>query len=113
LIVGYMAAHTLGRRLLDKGRQYAENGRQGEPPMMRFMNKEYPLKARVESLEGFSAHADKNEMLRFLKESNLRVRHIALVHGEEEQMSAFGKTLENADYKVFVPRAGQGLRVRK
>ncbi len=113
LIVGYMAAHTLGRRLLDKGRQYAENGRQGEPPMMRFMNKEYPLKARVESLEGFSAHADKNEMLRFLKESNLRVRHIALVHGEEEQMRAFGKTLENAGYKVFVPRAGEGLRVRK
>ncbi|MCF8035600.1 MAG: MBL fold metallo-hydrolase [Desulfobacteraceae bacterium] len=113
LIVGYMAAHTLGRRLLDKGREYAEKGRQGEPPMMRFMNKEYPLKARVESLEGFSAHADKDEMLRFLKESNLRVRHIALVHGEEEQMSAFGKTLENAGYKVFVPRAGEGLRVRK
>jgi len=113
LIVGFMAAHTLGRRLKDKGLEYEENGRQGEPPVMRFMNKEYPLKARVVSLDGFSAHGDKNEMLRFLKESNLKVKRIALVHGEEEQMNGFAKTLKKEGYKVFMPRAGEGLRIRR
>lgn len=113
LVVGYMAAHTLGRRILESGLQYEQSGRAGEPPMMRFMGKEYPLKARVVSLEGFSAHADKNEMLRFLKESNLRVSRIALVHGEEDQMTAFAKTLKQEGYKVFVPRAGEGLKIRR
>ncbi|MBS3808757.1 MAG: MBL fold metallo-hydrolase [Desulfobacterales bacterium] len=112
LIVGYMAAHTLGRRLLEKGLEYEENGRKGEPPMMRFMNKEYPLKARLKSLEGFSAHADRNEMLRFLRESNLRVKQIALVHGEEDQMDSFAQTLKAEGYKVLVPRAGESLRIR-
>ncbi|MFW6335268.1 MAG: MBL fold metallo-hydrolase, partial [Desulfosalsimonas sp.] len=59
LIVGYMAAHTLGRRLLEKGLEYEQAGRKGDPHMMRFMGKQYPLKARVVSLDGFSAHADK------------------------------------------------------
>ncbi|MFP4571365.1 MAG: MBL fold metallo-hydrolase RNA specificity domain-containing protein [Desulfobacterales bacterium] len=113
LIVGYMAAHTLGRRLEEKGLEYAKNGRKGNPPMLRFMGKEYPLKARVESLEGFSAHGDKNEMLRFLKQSNLQVKRIALVHGEEDQMSAFADTLKKEGYKVFMPRAGEGLRIRR
>ncbi|MCF8110449.1 MAG: MBL fold metallo-hydrolase [Desulfobacteraceae bacterium] len=113
LIVGFMAAHTLGRRLKEKGLEYEENGRKGEPPVLRFMNKEYPLKARVVSLEGFSAHGDKDEMLRFLKESNLRVKRIALVHGEEDQMSDFAETLKKEGYKIFMPRAGEGLRIRR
>ena len=113
LIVGYMAAHTLGRRLKEKGLEYEQNGRRGKAPVMRFMNKEYPLSARVVSLDGFSAHGDKNEMLRFLKESNLRVRRIALVHGEPEQMDGFAQTLKKEGYKVFLPRAGEGLRIRR
>ncbi|MFP4158087.1 MAG: MBL fold metallo-hydrolase RNA specificity domain-containing protein [Desulfobacterales bacterium] len=112
LIVGYMAAHTLGRRLLEKGLEYEQGGRKTEPPMMRFMGKEYPLKARVVSLDGFSAHADRDEMLRFLRESNLRVKRIALVHGEEDQMDSFAGTLKKEGFEVFVPRPGEGLRIR-
>lgn len=113
LIVGYMAEHTLGRRILEKGLEYQAGGRAGDPPMMRFLNKEYPLRARVENLDGFSAHADKNEMLRFLKESHLKIRRIALVHGEEDQMTAFAATLKGEGYDVFIPRAGEALRVGK
>lgn len=112
LIVGYMAAHTLGRRLLEKGEEYAANGRQGEPPKLKFLNKEYPLKAEVVKLGGFSAHADKNEMLKFLKASNLRVKKIALVHGEEAPALAFADTLKDAGYSVRVPKAGETLKIR-
>ncbi len=113
LIVGYMARHTLGRRILESGLEYKAAGGAGEPPMMRFMGKEYPLHARVEKIDGFSAHADKNEMLQFLRESNLKIKKIALVHGEEDQMTAFADTLKAEGYSVFVPRAGESLRIRK
>lgn len=112
LIVGYMAEHTLGRRLLEKGEAYAAAGREGEAPTLKFLNKEYPLKAEVVKLGGFSAHADKNEMLKFLKQSNLRIKKIAVVHGEAEQSTAFAETLKNAGYPVHVPKAGETLTIR-
>lgn len=111
LIVGYMAQHTLGRRILEKGGEYRDSGRQGDAPVVRFMGKEYPLKAHVENMDGFSAHADKEEMLRFLKGSNLKIKKIALVHGEEDQMTAFARTLKNEGYDVFIPRFGESLKI--
>ena len=112
LIVGYMAEHTLGRRILDEGLAYEASGRKGEPPALKFFNKVYPLKARVVSVGGLSAHGDRDEMLRFLKESNLSVKRIALVHGEEDQILAFAQTLKEKGYAVSVPRAGETLSLR-
>jgi metallo-beta-lactamase family protein len=112
LIVGYMARNTLGRRILERGLAYEKSGRSGAPPMLRFLNKEYPLKARVVSLGGFSAHGDKNEMQRFLKESNLSIKKIAVVHGEEEQSLAFGQQLKEEGYVVSVPKAGEMIHIR-
>ena len=79
---------------------------------MKFLNKTYPLKAQVVKLDGFSAHADKTEMLRFLKESNLNIKRIALVHGEEDQSLAFAKDLKEAGYAVVVPRKGETVAVK-
>ncbi len=112
LVVGYMAANTLGRRILEQGAAYEAAGRQGEAPMLRFLNKEYPLKARVVKLGGLSAHADKNEMLRFLNESNLRVKKIALVHGEETQTLSFARDLKECGHAVHVPKAGETLTIQ-
>ena len=112
LVVGYMAQHTLGRRILEKGTAYEKSGRKGDPPLLKIMGKEYPLKARVARLGGFSAHADKNEMRRFLKESNLSVKKIALVHGEEDQTLAFAKDLRSEGFEVAVPRIGETIQVK-
>ncbi|MBW2218244.1 MAG: MBL fold metallo-hydrolase [Deltaproteobacteria bacterium] len=111
LIVGYMANHTLGRRILEQGLAYEKRGRAGAPPMIRFLNKEYPLKAHVVKLGGFSAHGDKHEMLRFLKESDLRVKKIAVVHGEENQSVAFGSFLNENGFDAVVPRVGETFLV--
>jgi len=111
LIVGFTAQHTLGRRIEEKGLAYKENGRIGEPPILRILNKEYPLKAEVEKIGGFSAHADKNEMLHFLKQSNLQIKKIALVHGEEEQSFPFAEHLRHKGFSVFIPKRGETFQL--
>jgi metallo-beta-lactamase family protein len=111
LIVGFMAEHTLGRRILEKGEEYEASGRTGAPAMLKFLNKEYPLKAHVVKLGGFSAHGDRNEMLRFLKTSNLRVKRIALVHGEEAPIQSFADLLQKQGFPVAAPRPGESLRL--
>jgi metallo-beta-lactamase family protein len=111
LIVGYMAENTLGRRIEDEGRAYESSGRKGPAPVLRFFNKEYPLKAHVAKIGGFSGHADQAEMLRFLKGCNLRIKAIALVHGEEQQALHFADVLRREGYRVSVPRRGETLQV--
>jgi len=111
LIVGYMAQHTLGRRIEELGLDYEKSGRRGEAPLVKFFNKEYPLKARVTKIGGFSGHADKAEMLRFLKQSNLRIKKIALVHGEETQALHFADSLQREGHAVLVPRRGETVPV--
>jgi metallo-beta-lactamase family protein len=111
LIVGFMAQHTLGRRILEQGEAYEAGGRQGEPPILKILNKAYPLKAQVVKIGGFSAHADKNEMLQFLKNANLKIKKIVVVHGEEEQSTAFARLLRDNGYSAVVPYVGQTIVV--
>jgi len=112
LIVGYMAMHTLGRRILEQGSEYEKSGRNGSPPVLKFFNKEYPLKAHVVELGGFSAHGDKNEMLRFLKKTTLQIKRIAVVHGEEDQSLSFAGHLNKEGFAAFVPKKGETIQIR-
>jgi metallo-beta-lactamase family protein len=111
LIVGYMANHTLGRRILEQGTAYEESGRKGEAPVVKILNKEYPLQARVVKIGGFSAHGDRNEMIRFLKDSNLDIKRIAVVHGEEDQSLAFSEKLRTEGFNAMVPRVGETITI--
>ena len=112
LIVGFMAAHTLGRRILEMGIGGEDQQMQEDPPMLRILGKYYPLKAKVVQLGGFSAHADQVEMLRFLREANLNIKKIAAVHGEEEQTLAFVDLLRKEGYSVIAPRPGETVQIR-
>jgi metallo-beta-lactamase family protein len=110
LIVGFMAQHTLGRRILDIGIR-RETGGDGDEAEVRILNKLYPVRAKVVQLGGFSAHADRTEMLRFLKESNLDIKKIAVVHGEEEQTLAFKDFLKTEGFDAVAPRAGETMHI--
>jgi metallo-beta-lactamase family protein len=109
LFVGYQAQNTLGRRIIELAREHKENG--GEPPLVNFMRKTYPIKAEVVQLEGFSGHADQNEMIKFLTESNLSVKQIALVHGETESIDTLSEKLGELNFNTFVPEAGKSLTI--
>lgn len=111
LIVGYMAEHTLGRRIVDLGWEYEQSGRQGAAPELKILGKTYPLNARVVKLSGFSAHADQAEMTRFLKEGNLKVKRIAVVHGEEDQSIQFAEHLRDNGFNATVPHRGEVMKL--
>lgn len=111
LIVGYMGTNTFGRHIQEVSAKYDAAGRQGKVPTVRFYNKDYPLKARVVTLGGFSAHGDRDEMTRVLTESNLEIGKIALVHGEQEQCQGFKQHLLAKGFSVEVPYQGQTIYV--
>ncbi|WDP91576.1 MAG: MBL fold metallo-hydrolase [Desulfobacter sp.] len=110
LLVGYMAQHTLGRRLEELGLAHGENGG-GEAPEVKILGKEYPLKARVEKIGGFSAHGDRHELMRIVTESNLNVKNVAIVHGETDQSEAFAGRLKEKGYNAFIPKPGDTFQI--
>jgi metallo-beta-lactamase family protein len=94
LIVGFQAPDTLGRRLVEKA------------PSVRIFGIEYPLRARVEKINGFSGHADKNELFAWLGNFRKKPSHTFIVHGEEKTSLAFCEELKRRGFAgVQVPRA--------
>ncbi len=107
LLVGYMAQHTLGRRIEEMGMAVANGeGASQEPLEVKILGKSYPLKARVAKIGGFSAHGDKHELERIITGSNLNIKKIGIVHGEKDQSRAFEKRLQEKGYDTFIPAPG-------
>lgn len=96
LITGWQAPHTLGRRLAEK----AET--------VRIFGEEHRRRARVETLYGFSGHADKQGLMNFVGAMRERPRRVFLVHGEPESANRLKTALEDKfDLTVTVPVMGQ------
>lgn len=94
LIVGFQAEHTLGRRIVEK------------QPTIRVFGDEMPLRARVEVLNGYSAHADRSELLRWItgvRDKSPALRRIHLVHGEPAAQDEFASVLRGGGMEVAAP----------
>jgi metallo-beta-lactamase family protein len=97
LIVGFQAEHTLGRRIVER-RQ-----------MLKILGDEVPLRARVEVLNGYSAHGDRRELGQWLdavRATSPDLGAVYLVHGEPDAQDAFAGTLAARGYRVEAPEAG-------
>ena len=101
LVVGFMAEHTLGRRIVERR------------PVLRIFGDEVPLSAQVEVLNGYSAHADRTELLAWLRSvrqygvADGRANpHVYLVHGERDAQDAFAEQLRGDGFTVSVPSPG-------
>jgi metallo-beta-lactamase family protein len=95
LLAGYQAAGTRGRALVGGARLVRVHGRDVE------------IRARVVSLDGFSAHADVEELLSWTADSGRKPDTVFLVHGEPEAIDALSGQLERRGYNVTVPRHGE------
>ncbi|MGE4157976.1 MAG: MBL fold metallo-hydrolase [Planctomycetota bacterium] len=81
LIVGFQAAHTLGRRLVDRVDE------------VKIYGETRKLRARVQAVNGLSAHADCEGLLHFVEPQVDSLRSIRLVHGEPEARSTLRSKL--------------------
>lgn len=103
LIVGFQAQHTLGRRLVEKRDR------------VKIFGVERDRRAEVVVLNGFSAHADQNDLLEYAAEVRRRgdLRQVALVHGEPRPQKILRELLRDRDHEeVVIPEAGERLVVR-
>ncbi len=92
MFVGYQAIGTLGRSIVDGAKK------------VRILGQVYPVKARIVRIHGFSAHADKNELLGWLKELKSPPKGVFVVHGETESAKAFaGYAREKTGWQISVP----------
>ena len=94
LVVGFQAEHTLGRRVVER------------QPLLQIFGEDVALHARVEVIDGYSAHADRTEMMTWLgrvKEKSPRLGPIWLVHGEAPVQDEFKAALIARGYSVECP----------
>ena len=95
LFVGYQAEGTLGRHIASGA---------GE---VRILGQEYPVRANIVQIHGFSAHADREELFRWLSSLQSPPRHLFIVHGETEAALQFAGFLGNrTGWNISVPEYG-------
>jgi len=96
LVVGYMAENTLGRRIID-----------GINPVKIF-GEEHTVRAEIKVLNTFSAHADRKDLLAFVKKCGVKLKRVFIVHGEENQSLALQQGIQKIrpELEVVVPHPG-------
>jgi metallo-beta-lactamase family protein len=92
LFVGYQAIGTLGREIVDGAKK------------VRILGQYYPVRSRVAQIQGFSAHADRDDLFRWLSALKRSPKHVFVTHGEPEVAKSFSALLrEKTGWSVSVP----------
>ena len=92
LFVGYQAIGTLGKQILDGVKQ------------VRILGQQYPVRARIAQIHGFSAHADRNELFQWISGLSSAPRRVFVVHGEPRTVKQFGQFLrEKSGWEISTP----------
>jgi metallo-beta-lactamase family protein len=101
VFVGYQAAGTLGRRVLD-----------GEKHV-KVLGQWVPVRCRMEKIGGFSAHADWKEIIRWLEGMSLPPRRVFVTHGEPDAATAMaGKIRDRFGWTIEVPNYGEKFELK-
>ncbi len=102
LFVGFQVENTLGRKILD--------GWKTVP----ILGEEWPVRAQIRSIQGYSAHADREELLRYTRElmDHGRLKRVFCVHGNLTACQALADGVRNLGLKdVLIPERMQEVEV--
>jgi len=100
IFVGYQADGTLGRRLKDGEKE------------VKILGEEIKVNANIYSIEGFSGHGDRDDLLAWLKELKTKPKKTFIVHGEEDSREAFADTIEKQlGYETIIPKKDEEFEV--
>jgi metallo-beta-lactamase family protein len=97
LIVSFQAENTLGRRIVER------------QPVVRVYGEEHPLRAEVEVMDEFSAHADHDALVQYVSAMNVsRLKKVFIVHSELEAAEAMVEPLKALGVReVVIPEIGE------
>jgi metallo-beta-lactamase family protein len=100
VFVGFQAEHTLGRRILE-----------GRTPI-RIYGAEQEIAAEITKINGYSAHADRDELRRWIRDLGGPVRRAFCVHGEPKALEGMKAILlEEGVEEVHIPEHGETVRL--
>lgn len=95
LFVGYQARGTLGRIIADGAEE------------VRIHGQTKPVRANISKIDGFSSHADRDELLGWLSSIKTSPKHVFVTHGEEEAAESFAGLIgEKKGWKATAPSYG-------
>ena len=96
LFVGYQAAGTLGRKIVEGAKK------------VKIFGEEIAVNAKIEYIEGYSGHADQEWLLNFIYSFIHKPKQIILVHGESEAQNELSdKIIEQTKIPVTIPKYGE------
>ena len=101
LVSGWQAPNTLGRRIVNK------------EPTVRIFGEEFPVKADVEVITGFSGHADRDELLAWAGAMQKKPEHTFVVHGEIDSAHALAEGLQSefGFNNIAIPDMNQSFEI--
>jgi metallo-beta-lactamase family protein len=92
LFVGYQAQGTLVRQIVDGAKE------------VRILGQMHKVLARIVQMSGFSAHADRDELFRWLSGLRKPPQQVFVTHGEEDAAQQFARFLgEKTGWKIVLP----------
>jgi metallo-beta-lactamase family protein len=98
ILVSFQAEHTLGRRLQEGDKE------------VRIFGEQYSVRAKVANVGGFSAHADRDDLLWWVGEATAHVKQVFVVHGETHTAEALVASLKEAGIaQVSAPKPGDSI----
>ncbi|MFN4151962.1 MAG: MBL fold metallo-hydrolase RNA specificity domain-containing protein, partial [Candidatus Sericytochromatia bacterium] len=98
VLVGYQAEGTRGRDLLEGAKEIKLHGRY------------FTVKAKIENIQGLSAHADQNEIVNWLKALKDNPQKTFIIHGEKESAVALNDKLSSLlNYECYIPSLNEEL----
>ena len=97
LFVGYQSEGTVGRKLIDGASS------------VRLFGEEITVNAHIETLEGISGHADRDQMLTWLGSMPTKPRQVFVNHGDDQTTDRFAETIEKTlGIPAIAPYSGDG-----
>lgn len=106
IFVGWQSEGSIGRRLQEGLKEITILDEKGKL-------KKIPVNMNVVTIEGFSGHSDKNQLMAYIKNLNPIPKRIYLDHGEEDKSISFAKYVSSKlNIPCYAPKNLECIRIR-
>ena len=100
IFIGYQARGTLGRRIVEGDKT------------IKVFGEHIDVNASVHTINGFSSHADQNELIEWLSAlKNQQKTKIYLIHGDEDKMDIFKEKITSLGFNAYIPSYAEEIDI--